>query len=117
MPRQIPREAIVAPAPPPSAVDSEIMTYSDGWEEEPPAEEIYESGWVQPVVPPDLFGMVTNGKGDEVPFGIDRVIYMAISEAMEIKKAEWLVELSGLKPGKAVCFAASMVRAVESLGY
>lgn len=63
------------------------------------------------------FGLVVNGDGDSVPFGTDLVIVQALREAWAAKEAEWLAELSGLKPGKAVCFAAQMVKAVEGLGY
>lgn len=72
----------------------------------------------EPVVDlPAGFGMVVNGAGDPVQFGVDPVILMALREALQAKEAGWLVELSGMKPGKAVCSAASMVKAIEGLGY
>lgn len=62
-------------------------------------------------------GKVANGVGESVPFGVDPVILLALREAWAAKEAGWLVELSGLKPGQAVCYAASMVKALEGLGY
>lgn len=55
--------------------------------------------------------------GDTVPVDADPVILLALREAWQAKEAEWLVELSGLKAGSAVCRAAAMVQAVEGLGY
>lgn len=63
------------------------------------------------------FGKVVSGDGEPVPLGVDPVILLALREAWAAKEAAWLVELSGLKPGKAVCRAAGMVKAVEGLGY
>jgi hypothetical protein len=90
---------------------------ADEWDEKVTIDIIDESGWVQPVMVADTFGMVINGDGKKVPFGVDELVYLAIDEAMEAKKSEWFVELSGMKPGRALCGAADMVRAVESLGY
>lgn len=62
-------------------------------------------------------GLVVNAAGEHVPFGVDPVILLALREAWATKEAQWLSELSGLKPGKAICYTADMVAAVEDLGY
>lgn len=66
---------------------------------------------------PGIFGMVANDAAAPASFDTDPVILLALREAWAAKEADWLTELSGLKPGKAVCFAAKMVEAVEGLGY
>lgn len=68
--------------------------------------------------PADSFpGTVTNADDQQVPFGVDAVIYLALREAWQEKEREWLCELSGLKPGKAIAIAHQMVTAVETMGY
>lgn len=61
--------------------------------------------------------LVVNRDGNSVPFGVDKVIWMALEEAFQAKKHDWMVELSGMKPGRAICLASQMIRATESLGY
>lgn len=72
---------------------------------------------VVPVSVPDNFGKVVNGDGDYVSFGVDEFVYLAIDEAMEAKKREWLVDLSGVSPLAAVGRLAGMVKAIQALGY
>lgn len=71
---------------------------------------------VAPVVKPKSVSMVVNGDSC-VPFGVSEVVWLALDEAFAAKKAEWASELSGMKPGRAICLTASMIHAVESLGY
>ena len=52
-----------------------------------------------------------------VPFGTDAVIIQALLEAWFEKEAEWLVDLSGLKPGMSICYAAKMIKSLQALGY
>lgn len=66
---------------------------------------------------PDAFGKVTNGDGDLVQFGVDPLILQALDDAWMQKRTDWLVELSGVNPGPAVCRTALMVKAIEGLGY
>lgn len=51
------------------------------------------------------------------PVAVDPVLLLALREAWATKESEWLADLAGMKPGKAVCCGAGMVRAVEGLGY
>lgn len=81
------------------------------------AEQHVQSGVVAVEALPESFGLVTNNMNQQVPFGVDEVIYLALEEAFAAKKHDWLVDLSGLKPGKAIMYAANMVRAIEGLDY
>jgi hypothetical protein len=69
------------------------------------------------IIVPDDFGKVINGVGNMASFGVDPVIFLALTEAMEAKKADWFVKLSGLKPGQAIMCTADMVRAIEKLEF
>ena len=81
-------------------------------------EVIDESDWQQQIIPEvDQFGLVTNGDGDHVQFGTDVIVVLALREAWARKEADWLTELSGLKPGATISRAVQMVNAVEGLGY
>jgi hypothetical protein len=62
---------------------------------------------------PATFGKVVNGDGERVPFGVDEVIWFALEDALNAKKREWMVELSGLKPGRAICRTAEILKIVE----
>jgi hypothetical protein len=85
----------------------------------PPGEVIDESGWAQPVLVtvPESFGLVVNAEGKQAASGTDPVVVLALREAWHAKEAEWLADLSGLKPGQTIAWAVSMVAAVEGLGY
>ena len=65
---------------------------------------------------PESFGKVVNGNGDRVTFGVDEVIWFALEDALNAKKREWMVELSGLKPARAICRTAEILKAVEVWG-
>jgi hypothetical protein len=83
-----------------------------------PVEVIDESDWKQQVmIVADDFGKVTNGDGDLVEFGTDAVVVLALREAWQAKERDWLVELSGMKPGATIARAVQMVSAVEGLRY
>lgn len=83
-----------------------------------PAEVIDESDWQQQIIPEMAsFGTVTNAEGDQVSFGTDPVVVLALREAWAEKEREWLVELSGLKPGATIMRAVDMVDALQSLVY
>lgn len=79
------------------------------------ADQPVQSGVVAVEALPEPFGKAINGEDAAVSFGVDAVILLALDEAFAAKKHDWLVELSGLKPGKAVMTAASMVQAIEGL--
>jgi hypothetical protein len=77
-----------------------------------------EPGRQQQITPAvDSFGTVINAEGDQVPFGTDAVVVLALREAWQRKEIDWLAELSGLKPGATISRACQMVSAVEALGY
>lgn len=65
----------------------------------------------------DLAGNTFTPPVDTAPIGVDPIIYQALTEAMGAKMHGWLAELSGLTPGRAICFAAQMVHAIDGLGY
>ena len=64
---------------------------------------------------PATFGKVINGDGNRVPFGVDEVIWFAVENTLNAKKNEWMVELSGMTPERAVCRTAEMVMSVAAL--
>jgi len=55
---------------------------------------------------------VTNIDGEKVGFGVDPLVNMAIDEALTDLKTSWLIDLSGLTPGRAIC---ETYRKIESL--
>jgi len=59
-----------------------------------------------------LDGRVTNIDGEKVGFGVDPLVNMAIDEALTDLKTSWLIDLSGLTPGRAIC---ETYRKIESL--
>jgi hypothetical protein len=63
------------------------------------------------------FGKVTNAVGDKAAFGVDPVIVMALRDAWAEVEQSWLIDLSGVKPGTAICYAAKMLDALKGLGY
>jgi hypothetical protein len=58
---------------------------------------------------------VGDGKGGSII--VDPVIANALADAWIVKRNEWLLELTSLKPGKAIVTTAKMIEALEGLGY
>ena len=78
-----------------------------------------DAGWqamkkLKPTVS-ENFGKVKNADGQMASFGVDALIFQALTEVLEAKKAEWIADLSGLKPAKALCLTASKIEALEML--
>jgi hypothetical protein len=63
----------------------------------------------------DDFGRVVIG--ESMPFCVDEILYLALEEAFISKRNKWLEELSGLKPGKAICVTAHMLSAIDGMGH
>jgi hypothetical protein len=59
----------------------------------------------EPIVPPGQYR------------DFDAIITKTIVDAMNAKCSEWLMELHGMPPSKAIVYAGEMLKAVEGLGY
>jgi len=71
---------------------------------------------IQPVDAPGAdFGLVQNGDGNLVQFGVDPLVVMALNEALGELQQAWLVTLSGLSPCRTLSLAHSMVETVRGL--